>query len=660
MPVKYFTRFLLPALLTWVILCSRAVGQPGFDPARIAELEMKGYTSLPPFPYGAARTAGSSPADNNFDVRYYRCTWNVDPAVRYISGSVISIFKMKVGGSSVVFDCSDTLSVDSVLYHGTAIGYKKNGGDKLELDFPSALATGITDSVGIYYHGVPRRSSGFHPFEQDYHNGVPVLWSLSEPYGAREWWPCKNDLGDKADSIDIILTNPAGYQASANGVLVSDTTTAGLRTTVWHHRYPISSYLVAFAVSNFSVLTDTVMIGSRVMPVIDYAYPEYVNDFNSQRWLTKQALILYSSVFGEYPFAREKYGYTQFGWGGGMEHQTNTFLNYPSNALIGHETGHQWFGDKITCGSWQDIWLNEGFATYCQVVFNQNVDTQYFPVILTNMIRDITAQPGGSVWVSDTTDVNRVFSFRLSYEKGAYLLHMLRWKMGDAVFFKAVNRYLNDPALKYNYARTSDLIRNLEAESGMDLTSFFQKWFYGEGYPNYSCTWTQNNNHWATVKIDQTTSDPSVGFYDMPIQLRFKNATHDTLIRVDNKQNGETFRVNLGFAADTMLLDPSYWLLAKNRTTRKIQVASSIANDLVIYPNPATADITVRLLNPTGTQLNLQLFNMNGQLVYSTSRSLSGQDEMIRIPVTNLPKAAYVLRLSDNQTVLAHKTILRE
>jgi hypothetical protein len=262
--------------------------------------------------------------------------------------------------------------------------------------------------------------------------------------------------------------------------------------------------------------------------------------------------------------------------------------------------------------------------------------------------------------VSDTTSPDRIFDGRLSYEKGAYLLHMLRWKMGDDVFFRGIRRYLNDPLLKYNYARTADLQRNLEQESGLDITLFLKKWFYGEGYPSYSCTWTQNKNNWVLVQVNQTTSVPSsVSFFEMPVQLRFKNATRDTLITVNNQQNGETFWINPGFVADSMFVDPNLWILAGNRVVQKIPATSTTANDIKIYPNPAPDVLNIRMLNPGGTQMNLKLYNAAGQLVYKMAKPLSGQDEMITIPVARFAAGAYMLSITDNKDLRLQKVIIR-
>ncbi|MEO6314794.1 MAG: M1 family aminopeptidase [Chitinophagaceae bacterium] len=652
----------LPIFIFLMVVSVRVIGQsavPDHILGNIADIEKKSFGTNAANRMAGGQNLARTAASENFDVNFYRCEWDVDPAVRFITGKVTSYFTMTIAGDKITYDLSDTLKVDSITYHGIPLNFQRISNDGLQLTFPSVLNAGQKDSVSIYYNGVPRNFASYKPFVQSAHSGVPIIWTLSEPFGAKEWWPCKNGLNDKADSIDILIKNPAGYQASSNGLMVQESIIGGTKLSIWKHRYPISSYLVAMAVTNFAVLKDTVLSGGKVIELIDYVYPENSNVFNSQRFIAKAAINLFGKFFGDYPYAKEKYGFTQFGAGGGMEHQTNSFINYPTVQLLEHETAHQWFGDKVTCGSWQDIWLNEGFATYCQVLFNQYIDTANYYPILKNMTHDLTTVPDGSVWVSDTTNPERIFNTYLTYYKGAWLLHMLRWKLGDDIFFRAIKNYLNDQTLQYNFAKTSDLKRHLETESGQDLTSFFKKWFYGEGFPSYNCTWSQNKNNWASVQINQTTSHSSVSFYDMPVQVRFMNGSRDTLITLNHHHSGETFWVNPGFVVDSMAVDPYYWILAKTRIVQKIPAKSSVQDDISIYPNPASNNINILIANPTAAKLTILLYNTSGQLVYKSEKTLAGNDELISIPVNQLARGLYILRISNNNGFNVRKTIVR-
>ena len=585
----------------------------------------------------------------NIDVKYYRCEWEVDPAVYYISGKVTVYFVMNSASNSISFDLMNSMTVDSAKQHGTLLT-KTHTSNVLQLTLTGSLAANTLDSVSIYYKGPPA-NTGFGSFEQTAHAGVPVIWTLSEPYGSRDWWPCKNGLDDKADSIDIIITNPVLYRAAANGIMQTETLVAGgtKRQTWWKHRYPIATYLMCFSVTNFSVFNNSVQLGAVNMPMQTHCYPENLLSFQNGTQNVLNALQLFHNVYGDYPFIKEKYGHVQFGWGGGMEHQTSTFVVSIDEGLIVHELAHQWFGDKITCGSWEDIWLNEGFATYLTDYYMETKYPANLIPIRRNEVNYITSSTGGSVWVDDTSSVGRIFDGRLSYNKGSHLLYMLRWKLGDSIFLKGMQQYQKDPKLAYGFAKTDDLKRNLEQVSGQNLTSFFTVWFKGQGYPSYHVEWSQLGSDYVNIKMNQTTSHPSVSFFDMPVALVFKNATQQKTIVVDNKTNGETFIKNIGFIADTVLIDPNYWLITKNNTTLKVASTSSIQNDIRIYPNPVHDQFTVFIRNFSAATASISLYNSVGQRISITNINLVNGTQYLQLPAQNLAAGSYqvVIRGSD-------------
>ena len=582
---------------------------------------------------------------SNFDVKYYRCEWEVDPTVRYIKGKVTVYFVVADAATSIALDLMAPLVVDSVTQRNVLLTRQQvNNG--VQINFSSPLNAGTLDSVSVYYQGVPP-NTGFGSFIQSSHLGTPVMWSLSEPYGSRDWWPCKNWLDDKAESIDVLITAPSQYKAASNGLLQSETLIAGStkKITHWKHRYPIASYLMCFAVTNYAVFNNSVQLGSITLPMQTFCYPEDLVSFQNGTQNVLDALQLYHNTFGDYPFIKEKYGHVQFGWGGGMEHQTSTFVVSINEGLIAHELGHQWFGDKITCGSWEDIWLNEGFATHLASFYSE---TKYPATAIANRkneINFITSQPGGSVWVDDTTKVGRIFDSRLSYNKGSHLLYMLRWKLGDSTFFRALRSYQKDPQLIYGFARTADLKRHLEAESNQDLTQFFSDWFKGQGYPTYNVEWTPIGSNYVKVKMNQTTSHASVSFFAMPVALQFKNATQQKTIVVDNKTNGEIFIKDIGFIADTVIIDPEYWLISKNNKATKVPDVVSGQNVVQVFPNPIQNQFYIYLRNFTSSTATINLYNAIGQLVYSQNITLTNGAAYLDIPSGQLPEGEYNLQI---------------
>ena len=606
---------------------------------------------------GNDNITATTAASNNYDVKYYRCEWEVNPAIRYITGKVTVYFIITAATNNIQIDLMNALTVDSVKQRNIVLT-KQHSSNTLTINFASTINIGVLDSISIYYKGVPA-NNGFGSFVTTTHAGTPVMWSLSEPYGSRDWWPCKNGLDDKADSIDVFITAPAQYKAASNGLLQSETLIAGgtKKVAYWKHRYPIVSYLVCFAVTNYAVFNNSVLLGSTNLPVQTYCYPENLASFQSGTQNALDALQLFHNNFGDYPFIKEKYGHVQFSWGGGMEHQTASFMVSLNEGLVAHELAHQWFGDKVTCASWEDIWLNEGFATYLAAFYMENKYPANTLNSRKNVINNITSAPGGSVWVDDTTNVGRIFSGRLSYNKGSYLLYMLRWKLGDAVFLQALRQYLNDPKLAYGFANTEDLRRNLEQVSGQNLTEFFKDWFKGQGYPSYNVQWTQIGSQYVNIKMNQTTSHTSVDFFELPVALKFKNASQEKTIVVDNKTNGETFFRNIGFMPDTVLIDPGYWLVTKNNTTAKVPDATAGQNIIQVFPNPVGDHFYIYMRKMMSATANINLYNAAGQLVYTKNINLINGSEYIEVPSQHLPAGAYFLRIKTGDFKFVKKLV---
>ena len=608
-------------------------------------------------PAGNNNIIENTSASNNYDVKYYRCEWEVNPSVRFINGKVTVYFIVTAATNNIQMDLMNPLIVDSIKQRNTLLT-NQHSNNTLSINFTATINTGVLDSVTIFYRGVPP-NNGFGSFEITTHAAVPVMWSLSEPYGSRDWWPCKNGLDDKADSIDIIITAPSQYKAASNGLLQSETLIAGgtKKLTYWKHRYPIASYLVCFAVTNYAVFNNSVLLGSTNLPMQTYCYPESLASFQGGTQNVLNALELFHNNFGDYPFIKEKYGHVQFGWGGGMEHQTASFIVSINEGLIVHELAHQWFGDKVTCASWEDIWLNEGFATYLAAFYMENK----YPANTINsrksIINNITSSTSGSVWVDDTTSVGRIFSGRLSYNKGSYLLYMLRWKLGDSVFLKGLRQYQKDPKLAYGFANTDDLKRNLEQVSGQNLTEFFKDWFKGQGYPTYNVQWTQIGSDYVKIKMNQTTSHTSVDFFELPVALKFKNATQEKTIVVDNKTNGEIFIRNVGFIADTVLIDPEYWLVTKSNVSAKVPDAATGQNIIQIFPNPVQEHFTIYMHKMTAATANINLYNAAGQLVYTKNINLVNGSEYLEVPSGHLPKGGYFLRINAGDFKFVKKLI---
>ncbi len=590
-------------------------------------------------------------ANYNFNVVYHRCEWTVDPAVNYIKGKVLTYFQPVNPTNQVEFDLSIVLTVDSILYHDSLLTFSHLAGDILQVNFPATLIAGSLDSLSIFYQGAPT-TSGFGAFVQTNHSGTPVIWTLSEPYGAKEWWPCKQTLNDKIDSVDIIVTCPSAYRVAGNGLLVSETTSGTDKTFFWKHRYPIATYLVAFAVTNYSVYSDFVPLGNDTLEILNYIYPENIGSAQPATAGTVPTMQLYDSIFTVYPFMKEKYGHAEIGGGASMEHQTMSFMS--SSALnhhvISHELGHQWFGDKITCGSWEDIWLNEGFATYCTgLTYQYMFNGIYWNTWKSQNMQSITNYAFGSVFCDDTTTVGRIFDSRLSYSKGAYVLHMLRWVMGDSLFFKGIKNFITDTTLAYGFAKTPQLKVHLEAVSSLSLTEFFNDWYYGEGHPKYSVIWEQDTTNLLTVTINQTQSHSSVSFFEMPVPIRFKNNFQDTILVFNHTFSGEIFTAGLPFTADSVFFDPDLWIVSKNNNVSAVGINELQNANLLfeISPNPFENEIKILFNSAPVGEVTIQLFNILGEEIKKLHYSSLNNAAIINIS-DEFAEGVYLLKISDN------------
>jgi len=328
-----------------------------------------------------------------------------------------------------------------------------------------------------------------------------------------------------------------------------------------------------------------------------------------------------------------------------MEHQTATFLVSPDESLMAHELAHQWFGDMITTYSWQDIWLNEGFATHLAAMYMENT----YPANIYNnrrlVINNITSSPGGSVKVIDTANVNRIFDGRLSYNKGSYLIYMLRFVLGDAVFFKAINNYLKDPLLAYGFARTADLKKHLEKESGKDLTTFFNQWYEGQGFPSYNVQWSPLGSSHVKILMNQTTSHSSVPFFEMPVALKFKNASQEKTVIVNNTSNAQLFIQQLGFVPDTVLVDPEYWIISRNNSTQKTTLVNSGEGMADIYPNPVANPLNIFFHDFNASSAAINIFNTEGKLMFKKVVPLVNGAELLQIPTQQWARGVYVIHI---------------
>jgi aminopeptidase N len=585
----------------------------------------------------------TSPAGSNFKALHYRCVWKINPAVRAISGSVRCDFRVKADTASLFwFDFSSQLTVDSVVFRGEKVSGGFSGLKLFWVKTPITLSQNQIDSISIFYRGVPP-NSGFGSFNRALHAGQPIIWTMSCPYASSDWWPCVNNHKVKVDSIDQIITVPLNCKAAGNGKLLAEIAGDSTRTFYWKHRHPIAPYLVATAVTNYASFTTKMQLTSMSpgdsTPVINFVYPESFNSAQINLPKVMPIIAWYDSLVAPYPYRDEKYGHAQFGWGGGMEHQTMSFMTNFSFSLQAHELAHQWFGNNITCRSWRDVWLNEGWATYMAALAERRFGTANFQSWLNTTQNSVRANSAGSVWVSDTSNINRVFDSRLTYNKGALLLHMLRWELGDSAFWAGVRSYQTDPALVGGYAATSQFFQHLEQASGKNLSAFGQEWFYGQGYPNLQLRLSPEGNGVYRLQIGQTPSHSSVAFFHLKIPIRISGGGVDTTLIFYPDSSGQEFLISLAFTPSAMVFDPDKWLLAKAtvQLITQIDVRKGEVVPVKIVRNPFSDSLE---LQASSAQLNIRIFGMDGKelLLHKVDRP-----GLQRIPAQKLLPGNYLL-----------------
>ncbi|MCP4709081.1 MAG: M1 family metallopeptidase [Planctomycetes bacterium] len=505
-------------------------------------------------------------SDTNEDTDVTHCALDIDLdfEAKTISGvSSITATSLRDDLSTFTIDLRDNMIVDEVLLGGTSADYGRPG-HEIVVKLNKKYQKGESFTVSVEYHGQPK-SIGFGSFRWSQHEEEPIVSSFSCPWNAHTWWPCKehkttDDLQDKF-TMDMWITVPDDKIAVANGVLSGEENIADERKRYyWKESYPIMTYLVAFAATNYAQFTLEYEHDDGVMPVVIYCYPERL-DYAKERTgnLVEQIAVL-SEYYGEYPFVKEKYGIAQFQGGASMEHQTMTFQSGFSSGLNVHELAHQWWGDMITCETWGDMWLNEGFATFTEALYVEKKPGGTQEDYIKTMRRKKPRNLSGSVYVTNTSSQGAVYSTTNVYNKGAWIVHMLRGVLGDETFFATLKAY----RAKYEYqtATTADLKEIAEDVSGEDLDWFFDEWIFGSGVPSYKFGWKDiivDDNHQVLLHIDQHQTEYQK--FKMPIEITVTTGTGSKIHTVWHQGDTQWYVLGADGPVTQVQLDKNDWIL---------------------------------------------------------------------------------------------------
>jgi hypothetical protein len=620
----------------------------------------------------AAATAGVSVRHrlkmDRYDVKWYKLDLALENDSRALAGSVLLL--VQVGAQpldSLAFELyqapvgaapgTATLIIDSVVAGGRRSPGVLRQGQAATAALAAPAPAGSLLATRIYYHGTAPNGNtaaignAFNTATTYRRNGIDypykMTWSLSEPFAAHEWFPCKQVLTDKADSSAVSVTTTLPNKVGSNGVLRRTVSLPGNKVRYeWSTRHPIDYYLISVAVAPYVEYTTLASLaGGPRVPIVNYVYDQASLDYyRAEINQTAGLLENYSQLVGPYYFADEKYGHALAPMGGGMEHQTMTTLQDFSFTLVAHELFHQWFGDNVTCASWEDIWLNEAFASYGEYLALQ---TFYAPANARVWLNDAQAraqlEPTGTVRVPDTTNVSRIFSYNLTYKKGATVVHMLRYLCHDDTrFFRVLRTYQQQ--FSGRTAHTADLQRLFEAELGQPLDYFFNQWYRGSGYPIFNVRWNQAGNALFLNVTEAATPSAALTFFQTEVdyQLTFQDGS-TRLVRLNQTQASQGFTVPVSGTITAVAVDPDGWLPDLPGTVQRdnsLVLATRAASTpaLSFYPKPAREQLTINDLPGVAT----------AEICDATGRVVLRQPVLParpQVPTQALAPGLYLLRL---------------
>ncbi len=608
--------------------------------------------------------------DKSIDVTYYKLNLFVDYSEKLIKGiTTIKLKALKENLNSFYLDFFSGFNIDSVLNNNSRLSFNLTPLNKLIVYLNKTYTIDEEITVDIYYRGTPNVGGGIggsFVFNKT-PSGNQVVWSLSQPYGAKDWFPCKDTPSDKADSSEVWITADSFFVSVSNGILTEIVNNQdGTKTYKWKNSYPIANYLISLAMSNYYIYkTNYEYEKNKFLSVVHYIYPENFDVIKSNLDLTLDMLRIFTQKFGEYPFLKEKYGHAQCGFPGGMEHQTISSMGTFTEEVIAHELAHQWFGDKVTCKDWHHIWLNEGFATYATNIyfeekygkekFNERID-----LMMTSAKRAV-----GTIYVQDISNVSEIFNYSRSYSKGAAVLHMLRGILGDEIFFNVLKEYLNDHSLAFSNATTEDFQRIAEKVSGIALNYFFDEWIYGDGYPKYVFNWSyiinENGKYILNFYLTQKQNG-SPQYFIMPIQIKIITATKSIILTLFNNLQTQSWQYEIDELPINVEFDPDGWILKDVEVYNFTSVQKDFPfyfNLYQNYPNPFNSSTVIKYNLSLPASVLLKVYDSLGREIKTLVNEikLPGSYET-EFDATDLPSGVYFYRIQAGNYSSTKKMLL--
>ena len=595
---------------------------------------------------------------NSYDVCYYKLDLNATCSSAYISGVVTIKAKSIVESlNQVVVQLIDQLDVSEILCNGEAVSFTHSN-DLITANLAQSVLENEYFTLEIEYSGYSTNDS--RGLTCSIHSGwdVPVTWTLSESFHSKCWFPVKESLTDKADSADIFITVPSNLTAVSNGKLNQIVDLGnGFHRFEWISRYPIAYYLISITVAEYqeyNIYCNPVGMDEPLL-IQNFIYDVYgcLDYYKEGIDRTAGFIELFSELYGTYPFANEKYGHVMSPFGGGMEHQTVSMMGGFTYTLVSHELAHMWFGDYVTCATWQDIWINEGFASYSEYVAREKQGLQSDANDWMDYAQQRAFQePTGSVYVpaQEATNESRIFSYNLSYKKGAVILHMLRYELNDdEIFFSILKEFLVRHA--HSNATGADFLEVLNELSGEDYQWFFDQWYYGIGYPHFTFSFGRADDSRNYITISQQSSAGNDDIFKTSMDIDIYEGDDVTADRIYISENPQTFFYESSQRITWLYPNPENQVLMVVDNIVSAPMSSNPLN-ISVGPNPFCDYIGISMANDAQSA-KVKVYNTMGKLILTKSFA----EKSFRLSTKNIPSGVYILQVESNGKIHTQKVV---